>query len=115
MSETYDFVFGTGKSNIFKKRKKVDTTFLDRDIKQNLKQLEFESAEDIDFSEGGFDDSGYAEEGSSTSDILIPDIAESASFENSKAEIEISIICDLPFTSYLKGSKMLQGGYMKVK
>jgi hypothetical protein len=49
MSETFDFVFGTGKSNIFKKRKKVVTTFLDQDIKQNFKKLEIESAEDIDF------------------------------------------------------------------
>ena len=115
MSETFDFVFGTGKSNLFKKRKNVVTTFLDLDIKQNLKKLEFEYTEDIDLDEGGFDDCFYAEEGSSTSDILKSDIAESASFENSKAEIEISLISDLPFTSYLKGSKMLQGGYMKVK
>ena len=117
MSETFDFVFGTGKSNLFKKRKNVVTTFSDLDIKQNFKKLESESdyTEDIDLDEGGFDDCFYAEEGSSTSDILKSDIAESASFENSKAEIEISLISDLPFTSYLKGSKMLQGGYMKVK
>ncbi len=121
MSEMNQFVFGTGKSNLFKKRKIVVAIIPHVELNHILNENELnlaDNTEDIGLYDGDLDDSFFDEqvdlETYETPNIINSELENIPTFENCNAANENSMLNDFKFNYYLQGSNMLQGGYMKV-
>jgi hypothetical protein len=109
--ERHDFVFGTGKSNLFKKRKsRKDAPPVCRNTHPSIEGSPEGEAED------GFENYGAFEEGSvSSNDKDIPaNLVNIESFEETGPDIYNPDQLDFGFNNYLEGAKLIQGGLMKV-
>ena len=113
--EQGQFVFGTGKSNLFKKRKplaaRINVT--PSIVLQDTIAFDGFSPDDMN----GFDDNDSLEDYesvSSDSNEIPADLEDVPSFLETGPDIENSDLAALDFNEYLNGAILIQGGFMKV-
>ena len=113
--EQYHFVFGTGKSNLFKKRKTLTTRLNAPPICINNTPSN-EGSPEVTEAIDGFDNYGALEEDSvSSNDIeLPPNLIDIESFVETGPNTDKVELLSFGFNDYLEGAKLIQGGFMKV-
>jgi hypothetical protein len=103
--EQHPFVFGTGKSNLFKKRK----------ARKDAPPVCKNSNPSIEGSPVGEPLDGFEIYGELEEDIDIPpNLINIASFEETGPDLYNPDQLDFGFNNYLEGAKLIHGGLMKV-